>query len=239
MSSGDPGAPPAGGSPGQHRVLCLTTGGSIDKTYSGAASDFVVGRPVARSVVGLCKCAHGVAFREVCRKDSLELSDEDREALAVAVESAREKLIVITHGTDTMARTASYVKDRARRAGKVVVLTGAMRPEAFKDSDAAFNLGSALTVAPYLAPGAHLVMHGAVFSAPETVVKDTARDVITTTEALEQQRARSDAAASKKSQRRTSSNPSRAAQNPKDGGGPGDVAVDDPGQRNPPNTTDA
>jgi len=158
-------------------ILCLTTGGSIDKTYSSLASDFVVAGPTASRTLREAKCGHDVKFAEICRKDSLELTDGDRAAVLSAVANAKQKFVVVTHGTDTMWKTALAVRPTALRLGKVVVLTGAMRPAAFKATDAHFNLGSAFTVAPFLPPGAHIVMNGRVFSDPEKVVKDYDRDV--------------------------------------------------------------
>ena len=70
------------------------------------------------------------------------------------------------------------MRPAALEAGKVVVLTGAMRPAAFAVSDAPFNLGGAVTVAPFLPPGAHVVMHGRVFSDPARIVKDARNDTI-------------------------------------------------------------
>lgn len=155
----------------RQRILCITTGGSIDKTYSGEASDFVVGSPAAKALVRSVKCAHNVAFKELMRKDSLELTDEDRNKVLETVRAARETLVVITHGTDTMWKTASALREAALELSKVVVLTGALRPAAFKDTDAAFNLGAALAVVQYLPAGAHVVMNGVVYSDPDKLAK--------------------------------------------------------------------
>lgn len=161
----------------RQRILCITTGGSIDKTYSSEASDFVVGNPVVKTFLRACKCTHTVSFKEVARKDSLHMTDEDREKIVETVRAASETLVVITHGTDTMWKTALSVKQTAVDLGKVVVLTGAMRPAAFKDTDAGFNLGAAFAVVQYLPTGAHVVMNGVVFSEPERLTKDYKQDV--------------------------------------------------------------
>ncbi|KAJ8604542.1 hypothetical protein CTAYLR_000984 [Chrysophaeum taylorii] len=160
----------------KQRVLVITTGGSIDKTYSSEASDFVVGTPIVKSYLRGCKCAHHVSYKELMRKDSLSLTDEDRELITETVRSARETSIVVTHGTDTMWKTALGVQEAAIAGNKVVVLTGAMRPAAFKESDAGFNLGAAFAAVQYLPPGAHVVMHGLVFSEPEKLMKDFKTD---------------------------------------------------------------
>ena len=70
--------------------------------------------------------------------------------------------IVVTHGTDTMVESAQCVAESGAAQGKAVCFTGAMRPEKFKDSDAAFNLGGAVAAAawPRLARLGLLIPHG-------------------------------------------------------------------------------
>ena len=69
--------------------------------------------------------------------------------------------IVITHGTDTMIQTAGYLGERI--TSKIIVLTGAYKPETFKDSDADFNVGFALGAARCINKyGVYLAMNGAV-----------------------------------------------------------------------------
>ena len=158
-------------------ILCITTGGSIDKTYSSLASDFVCAAPVLKGLLRDVKCAHRVAFQEICRKDSLELTDGDRDAIVAAVAGAAQTHVLVTHGTDTLWKTALALKPAALKAGKVVALTGSMRPAAFAATDAHFNVGGAVAALPYLPPGAHIVMNGRVFSEPDRIVKDYDRDV--------------------------------------------------------------
>ena len=158
------------------RILCLTTGGSLDKTYDGVTSSFVVGAPTVQSCLQNAQCAHAVEYVEVCRKDSLELKNGDREVLDAAIRAAPQSCIVITHGTDTLALTAKYLQSTALATSKTVVLTGSMKPYAFTDSDGPFNLGAAFAVAPLLPPGCHVVFHGRVSSDPDLLTKDVARD---------------------------------------------------------------
>jgi L-asparaginase len=97
------------------------------------------------------------------------LTNEDRCAIREACEAAEETHIVITHGTDTMIETAASLADVD---GKVMVLTGAMRPERFSDSDAAFNVGVAIGAAQALPPGAYVAMHGQVLRWDEVTRND-------------------------------------------------------------------
>jgi L-asparaginase len=72
------------------------------------------------------------------------MRDLDRETLVTAVKANSAQQIVITHGTDTMIKTGQAL---TAIKGKTLVLTGAMRPALFRDSDADFNLGAAVTAA--------------------------------------------------------------------------------------------
>ncbi len=152
----------------------LTTGGTIDKVYFDEKSTFQVGE----SVVGqLLRQAHvQVPFEvvEVMRKDSLELTADDRQQVVSAVHACASDAVVITHGTDTMADTAEVIA-QAGTGRKTVVLTGALSPARFAQSDATFNVGMAVAAAQCLSPGVYIVMNGQVFNAG-AVRKDTANN---------------------------------------------------------------
>jgi L-asparaginase len=118
-----------------------------------------------------------VTFRyeveSILRKDSLEITEEDREAIYQKVRDDPSSHILITHGTDTMALTGRTLSDIT---GKTVVLTGAMQPTAFKDSDAPFNIGFALAALQTLPPGVYLAMNGRIFD-PQEVQKNVELDL--------------------------------------------------------------
>jgi L-asparaginase len=74
---------------------------------------------------------------------------------------APEDRIVITHGTDTMIETAGVLGQAA--LPKTIVMTGAMVPYIFNNSDAVFNLGCAVTAVQVLPAGVWVTMNGRVF----------------------------------------------------------------------------
>lgn len=152
-------------------ILILTTGGTIDKIYFDALSEFQVGETQIGRLLQLGRVKMPVEVRELMRKDSLELDDADRATIREAVASAPQDRIVITHGTDTMTDTAAAL---AGMQGKVVVLVGALAPARFTESDAPFNLGMAFATAQVAAPGVYITMNGTVFPA-DKVVKDRER----------------------------------------------------------------
>jgi L-asparaginase len=94
------------------------------------------------------------------------MTEEDRALIRQRVIAAPEKLILYTHGTDTMTETAARLADLQ---DKVIVFTGSMLPARFRQSDALFNLGCAVGALQVLSPGIYIAMNGQVF--PAAVVK--------------------------------------------------------------------
>lgn len=152
-------------------ILILTTGGTIDKIYFDALSDYQVGETVMARLLEVARVKRPFRIEEVVRKDSLELDDADRALIHARVAAAPESHIVITHGTDTMTDTAKALADIP---GKTVVLVGALAPARFGESDASFNLGMAFATAQVAQPGIYITMSGSVFRA-DAVVKDRAK----------------------------------------------------------------
>ncbi|WP_084105775.1 asparaginase domain-containing protein [Demequina sp. NBRC 110056] len=152
-------------------LAVLTAGGTIDKEYL-LSGELGVGEPAVARTLATVVPSIAIRVTRVLAKDSLDMTDADRELLAQAVAASPERAIVITHGTDTMAETASYLAERIPD-GVTVVLTGALRPESVSGSDAQLNLGFALAAAQLAAPGVHVAMGARLFAAG-TVRKDTA-----------------------------------------------------------------
>ena len=145
-----------------NEILILTTGGTIDKIYFDAKSTYEVGPPNIRIVLSEMKLAIEYRIESLMRKDSLDLTDNDRKIIKRAVETTSESKILITHGTDTMIETARAL---ASVCDKTIVLTGALEPALFKTSDALFNIGCGLAAVQTAAPGIYIAMNGCVFNA--------------------------------------------------------------------------
>ncbi len=153
-------------------IKIFTTGGSIDKLYSTKFSDFIVGDPQIGFILQDANVTTPYEIESVFRKDSLAISDEDREYLVERVQATPHEQIVITHGTDTLINTAIALLPIE---GKTIVLTGALQPAAFKYSDAVFNIGFAMAAVQILAEGVYVVMNGQIFD-PRYVRKNTDLD---------------------------------------------------------------
>ena len=152
-------------------ILVLTTGGTIDKQYFDALSEYQVGETTIARLLEIARVTLPFTIQEIARKDSLELDDGDRARLVAAARAADTNHIVVTHGTDTMTVSAAAL---AEVPGKTIVLVVALAPARFTESDAAFNLGMAFATAQVAPPGVYITMNGTVFPAAQ-VVKDRAR----------------------------------------------------------------
>lgn len=138
----------------------FTTGGTIDKVYFDAKSDYEIGEPMIGVILREAEVTFTHDIRALMRKDSLELDDRDRAEIRQAVEESVARHVLITHGTDTMAETARALQGID---DKVIVLTGALSPARFRSSDAIFNIGAAVAAVQTLPPGVYIVMNGRVF----------------------------------------------------------------------------
>ena len=150
-------------------LLIVTTGGTIDKVYFDDKSDYQVGEPQIGNILREL----GVAFRftviPALRKDSLHITDDDRQMVRTLISAQPQKHVLITHGTDTMVATAKVLAD----LGKTIVLTGALSPARFRGSDTEFNVGCAVGAVQSLPPGAYIAMNGRVWD-PAKVRKNVA-----------------------------------------------------------------
>jgi len=144
------------------KISIITVGGTIDKIYFDAKSEYKVGAPNIEKILGELNLSIQYSIMSLLRKDSLDMTDKDRSLIYETVKKDPSDKILITHGTDTMIKTAKHL---AAIRGKTIVLTGAIEPALFKTSDALFNIGCALGALQVLMKGSFIVMNGRVFEA--------------------------------------------------------------------------
>jgi L-asparaginase len=142
------------------KLLIITTGGTIDKIYFDDKSDYQVGEPQISQILHAMHVAFEVEVMALMRKDSLHMTDDDRKVIRAAIAGSRTSHVLITHGTDTMVETAVELLGLE---GKTIVLTGALNPARFRDSDAIFNIGCAVGAVQSLPPGVYIAMNGKVW----------------------------------------------------------------------------
>ena len=143
-------------------IKILTTGGTIDKVYFDEKSTYEVGEPQIGEVLERSEVVFDYEIETLCQKDSLDLTEEDRQRIHDAIRNDGHRMFVVTHGTDTMAETARMLQGIP---DKVIVLTGASQPARFRGSNAIFNIGCTLAAVQTLSPGVYVAMHGRIFDA--------------------------------------------------------------------------
>ena len=149
-------------------LLIVTTGGTIDKIYFDAKSDYQVGEPQIGGILEDFRVAFRFHVIPLLRKDSLFVTDADRQLLRATIAAQDEAHVLVTHGTDSMVQTAEVL---AGISGKTIVLTGALNPARFEGSDAVFNIGCAVGAVQSLPAGVYIAMNGRIWD-PRKVRKN-------------------------------------------------------------------
>lgn len=150
------------------KIKIITTGGTIDKIYFDDKSEFQIGDPQIAEVLKEANITLDYEVIPLMRKDSLDMTDKDRELIHEEIRSDSHKHFIVTHGTDTMILTA---KALCNIHAKVIVLTGAMQPAKFRMTDAVFNIACAITAVQLLPDGVYIAMNGRIFN-PEKARKN-------------------------------------------------------------------
>ena len=132
------------------RILLLTTGGIIASlpTEEGLAPG-LDGEDLAELLPRGVTDSYDITIRDILHLDSSNIQPEEWQTIARRVFEQRSAYdgIVITHGTDTMAYTASILSFMLRGISIPVVLTGAQLPMTHPLSDGMENLRTALAMA--------------------------------------------------------------------------------------------
>lgn len=143
----------------------LNTGGTFNKVYDPVTGTLEVAfdNEAIEDIVE--DFAYDVEIAGVMFKDSLEMTQEDREQLYRVIDMDDEEIYVVVHGTDTMEKTARHLAKRLEEdeEERVIVLTGAMMPFRISAKEASVNLGMALGYAATgPAPGVYICMSGII-----------------------------------------------------------------------------
>lgn len=145
------------------KILCIQAGGTIDKDYPKGQTNhgynFEITEPAFISVFERAKPDFEYEIISVVKKDSLDMNDEDREKIKFTIINNTAEKVIVTHGTDTIHLTAKNLSDIK---GKIIILTGAMLPEKFRDSDADFNIGMAVAATQILNAGVYICLYGKI-----------------------------------------------------------------------------
>lgn len=150
------------------KITFIQTGGSIDKDYprSTMGYAFEITEPAVKRILEKLDPTFEYEIIPFIQKDSLDLTDDDREGILNTCKTISTRHIIITHGTDTMMETARYL---STIQDKVIILTGSFKPERFTISDAPVNIGVAIGAVQTLKTGVYIVMNGEIFKWNEVI----------------------------------------------------------------------
>jgi L-asparaginase len=157
--------------PSPDRVVIVSTGGTIEKTYDPRAESLANAGSVLDHMLATLRLPDLEIERvALMDKDSLEMTADDHQAIATRAraEAARAEVdgVVVVHGTSRLAVSGEVAHASGGRPASPIVFTGAMRPYAVRDSDAMQNLTEAIFAARTLAPAVYVVLHGRSLSFP-------------------------------------------------------------------------
>jgi len=151
-------------------IKIFTTGGTFDKIYFDAKSEFHIGDTTIGALLEEANVDFDYEIETLLKKDSIEMDETDRELIRKAVADVQHRRILLTHGTDTMVETALALLGIT---DKTVILFGAMQPARMRYSDAMYNLGVASAAVQLLPAGIYIAMNGKIFD-PREVTKNRA-----------------------------------------------------------------
>lgn len=139
----------------------LVTGGTIDKVYDPNTGLMIHQDSSIAALLkkGRCQIPYGIST--LFLKDSTVITDDDRAAMRHTIESIVDDTIIVTHGTDTMIATATYLSHIHH---KTIICVGAFVPSSLNNSDAEFNMGAAVAYTQVLPYGSYVAMNGLVHS---------------------------------------------------------------------------
>ena len=148
----------------EEAIQIFVTGGTFDKEYNYITGKLFFKNTHLTDMLERGRCTLDIKIKTLMMVDSLEMNDHDRSYILEECNDSKADKIIITHGTDTMVQTATFLSEQINKH-KSIVITGAMIPYAFgNSSDGFFNLGSALAFVQVLPPGIYITMNGKIFN---------------------------------------------------------------------------
>ena len=158
---------------GHLNLQIISTGGTIEKTYDeyDGLLENKTTQLEKRILTRLRLPNCSIEVTPIMSKDSLFFDDNDRKLVAETIEKKLKTpdlgAILVIHGTDTMVKTADFVRLNVICPKVPIIFTGAMKPMGFDDSDAIQNVTESILAARVCSPGGiYIVFHGRIFTVP-------------------------------------------------------------------------
>ena len=143
-------------------IKIFSTGGTFDKEFNEITGELFFKKTQLYELLEMGRSKLDNKIETLMMVDSLKMSDTERQYIVDKCKKEKTHKIIITHGTDTMVKTAELLAKQIK--DKTIILTGAMIPIKFGSSDGLFNLGSAMSFVQVLEPGIYITMNGRYFN---------------------------------------------------------------------------
>ena len=143
-------------------IKIFSTGGTFDKEFNEITGELFFKKTQLYELLDMGRSKLDIKIETLMMVDSLKMSDTERQYIVDKCKKEKTHKIIITHGTDTMVKTAELLATQIK--DKTIILTGAMIPIKFGSSDGLFNLGSAMSFVQVLEPGIYITMNGRYFN---------------------------------------------------------------------------
>ena len=143
-------------------IKIFSTGGTFDKEFNEITGKLFFKKTQLYELLDMGRSKLDIKIETLMMVDSLKMSDTERQYIVDRCKKEKTHKIIITHGTDTMVKTAKLLATQIK--DKTIILTGAMIPIKFGSSDGLFNLGSAMSFVQVLEPGIYITMNGRYFN---------------------------------------------------------------------------
>jgi L-asparaginase len=148
------------------KILIISTGGTFNKIYNPKLGILEIDKSsnILKDLSSKWLCNFEILH--TIGKDSLAMTNDDRDTLSKLIRKSHYTHILIIHGTDTMDLTASYLADA--KLAKTIILTGAMVPYSINPIEATANLASAYGyLQAFEKDGVYIAMNGVIGSYKE------------------------------------------------------------------------
>lgn len=152
------------------RIIIISTGGTIEKTYDEGIGSLENKKSIIlQQILKKLRLPYkDVEVIPLMAKDSLYMTDADRTLISHVIQDKLQENcpIVVIHGTDTMEVTGKHIYDTIKNPDQPIILTGAMRPMEFENSDALQNVTEAIFATTLIQPGIYIAFHSELFKVP-------------------------------------------------------------------------
>jgi len=155
------------------KIKIINTGGTFSKVYNPITGKLEIRKDLisfVKNIIDNCLINKNIEFEyyRMIEKDSLDITDEDRENLYQFINKLKCKNILIIHGTDTIDKTAEVL---SKIKNKKIILTGAMKPFSYNQIEATGNLIQSIISFNFINEGIYISLNG-IIDKYNKVIKD-------------------------------------------------------------------